>query len=104
MGQGYSNSRLNRGFSQEKSEQSARHARNDPRRAEREAKTRVEGKAEAQRRNDLLKSFAKKDKVTDGRYIGYVMELDTLRGELVIGLIPSGKEMRWSPDFINKIP
>jgi len=104
MGRGYSIAGTAGRLNQGKAEQSARNARNDPKRAEREAVTRAEGKAEAERRNALLKNFAPRDKVTDGRYVAYVMRLDTLRGQLVVALVPSGKETWWSPDFINKIP
>jgi hypothetical protein len=103
MGRGFGANRP-QGFDQARVEQVERARSNDPKRAERGAKTRKEGKALLQKRNELLKNFEKRDKITDGRYIARIIEIDTLRGELVVGLVPSGKEMRWSPDFVNKIP
>ncbi len=102
MGRGYGANRP-QGFDQARVEQVERDRCNDPKRTEREANTRKEGKALAQRRNELLKNYKEKDKITDGRIVGYITKLDTLRGEVVVR-VAGGKEVRLSPDFITKIP
>ena len=104
MGRGYSSFHRKRARDQMQQEQQARLGRNDEKKAARIAQTIAEGKAETERRNTLLANFAIKDKVTDGRYIGYVKRKDTQLGQLVVALVPSGVERCWSPDFINKIP
>lgn len=104
MGRGYSSFHRKQGPDQSRCEQAARGARLDPKRTERAEQARAERKAERERRNELLKNFEKKDKVTDGRYIGRVKDLDSIRGELVVCIAPTGKEVRWAPSFVNKIP
>jgi hypothetical protein len=72
-------------------------------RGQREAVTRAKGKSESMRRKELLSSFKEKEQVTDGKRVGHITRLDTLRGELVVRL-RSGKEIRLSPEFARKIP
>ena len=104
MGRGYSSFHRRQGPDQARAEQVERSGRNDPGMAERKARARAGARAEVERRIGLLGNFAIGDKVTDGRYIGCVKGLDALRGDVVVDLLPIGKEVRWSPDFVSKIP